>query len=451
MLSNTHPALVAFAKREHLIPTWYESSRLLTQLVKTLTQTVEHNVPSSLSMLDTSLEPDPQPEHNICVIDAGGTQLRVYHLKRRDTTPHTFTIRTIVRTQMPGTSGKAVSQKAFLEILTSYVAKLRHIITLPATTALPIKFSFSYPASIEPNQEVRPLKFTKEIKAQALIGMPLRSALQTSLQAAGLAEKPNLTILNDTVAVYLAGLQTCQNTNPASAAPAVVGIVYGSGFNICYQEQTATTQTIYNTEVGCYNGFPMTAIDASLDDRCDNPGEGLAEKRISGAYLSLLYREALVKFAQTPISDLLPAAADPLSPKLRTFLKNLHSSTNFPQNPELVTFLQTNTMPFLAQWNLNTEEQTILLGLLELLAWRSAFYAALLTAGISIRILQTQKPTELLFSMEGGMIQNFPNIASVYENCLKKWLKPFAVNWRLCIQEDAVPTGSAFAKWNSLR
>lgn len=139
-----------------------------------------------------------------------------------------------------------------------------------------ISLCFSHPISVRENKghyDAYPLYFTKERKANDLVGVALGAELNKYLQKLGVSEKQQkVVVLNDTVAIALAGLWELQRkankTNKANGQDAwhgmprqealasagcfgaskthsethseiidtVLGVVLGTGFNIAYLE-----------------------------------------------------------------------------------------------------------------------------------------------------------------------------------------------------------------------
>jgi hexokinase len=102
------------------------------------------------------------------------------------------------------------------------------------------------------------------------------------------------TVLNDTVAVLLAG----KNHALRSQFSSYVGFILGTGTNTAYVEQNRRItkcpdlpprgKQAVNVESGNFALCPHTEIDAKLDAGTINPGEYVFEKKIAGAYLGRL-------------------------------------------------------------------------------------------------------------------------------------------------------------------
>ncbi|BBM89831.1 hypothetical protein COTS27_01544 [Spirochaetota bacterium] len=614
MYSVKNSTLRRFVEAMRILPDETESEQTLKDLVRTLGRAVEKGETSALPMLDTKLNFVSDLTGLHCVIDAGGTQLRFYHVWRPDAS--LLEIRPFMRKMMPGTGKTELTRAAFLTQLVNVLVPLiqemerfeiqqstqkpvinsTHSPHIPHTnktidgeerlldeenrlldgenrsfTAAPasyddgahllratpplsqksakppirVQFSFSYPVEVDEVAEVRPIAFTKNFKARQLLGMPLRQsledALKKELKKVNIDRTLQITILNDTVAVYavgvLAGIQgwtteahsattskiTSRENTPtedisrekitsredisvritstestsvkssfenndviridlqksmkaippqlkASQRPdqsidnqaspqAVIGVVYGTGFNICYEdvkiESDVLKWKIFNTEIGCYAGLPSGCIDKEVDRSSDNPGNGLAEKHISGAYIGKLYKAALIKLGEMDFATGELGSAGELTTELteevRTFLKNLGNTDHFISNEALNQFLDTGKLSLFDEESLSVEVTELFRELLTIITCRSAYYAALLTAGVVFRIIHRQEINSIIISLEGGLVENFPNLFQLYKKYLNKWVCSLKTELRIIRVNQAVPLGSIFVKWESTR
>lgn len=83
-----------------------------------------------------------------------------------------------------------------------------------------------------------------------------------------------IVVLNDTVATLF-------------ASGSQIGGVDGTGFNLAMN----TPQGIVNSESGGFNGVPSYKLNQIIDEKSLDPGNYLAEKQISGAYISEQLKE----------------------------------------------------------------------------------------------------------------------------------------------------------------
>lgn len=240
--------------------------------------------PGSLAMIPTFIpigKPVPAGVP-VIVLDAGGTHLRaatvVFDEGGRPQTDN------FLRRRMPG-ADEPLSGGAFYDRFVDILLPLVH-------KSDRVGFCFSYPAEITPDGDGRLLTWTKEIKAPEVEGAYIGRNIGARLKARGYNLK--FTLLNDTVAVLLAGRSFARSREFGS----YVGFILGTGTNTAYVEENHRItkrddlsfqgRQVINVESGNFARCPRTAVDESLDAGTNNPGEYTFEKMISGAYLGRL-------------------------------------------------------------------------------------------------------------------------------------------------------------------
>lgn len=215
----------------------------------------------------------------VAVLDAGGTNLRVATVVfDAQGKPH---IEDYTKYRMPGTQGELTAD-AFYDALADLLAPL-------AAKSTAIGFCFSYPAEITPDCDARLLRWTKQIKAPAVVNTMLGSGVRTRLAQRG-CDRP-ITVLNDTVATLLAG----KSTGVARHYASYVGLILGTGTNTAYVERNAnihklraldaTGAMIINVESGSFSQVPQSRLDQLFDATTADCGSYTFEKMIAGAYL----------------------------------------------------------------------------------------------------------------------------------------------------------------------
>ncbi len=240
--------------------------------------------PSSLAMIPTFIPIDrPVPAGTpIIVLDAGGTHLRaatVVFDEAGQAQADDF-----ARFRMPG-ADEELSAEAFFDCFVQILLPLAH-------KADRVGFCFSYPAEITPAGDGRLLTWTKEIRAPEVEGAYIGRNIGDRLKARGIDLQ--FTLLNDTVAVLLAGKSIARIQDFSS----YVGFILGTGTNTAYVEDNRRItkrndlapqgRQAINVESGNFSRTPRTAVDEGLDEGTNNPGEYTFEKMISGAYLGRL-------------------------------------------------------------------------------------------------------------------------------------------------------------------
>ncbi|EZG58902.1 hexokinase, partial [Gregarina niphandrodes] len=106
-------------------------------------------------------------------------------------------------------------------------------------------------------------------------------------------------VLNDTTGTLIAGAYT----RPQDYPDALVGVIIGTGMNICYVEPDARQYlyqgSVINTEAGALKkGLPRNIVDHEVDDASSPMGAQLCEKMVSGLYLPEICRRLILKVFQ---------------------------------------------------------------------------------------------------------------------------------------------------------
>lgn len=241
---------------------------------------------SSLKMIPTyiEVERDIPVEEPVVVLDAGGTNFRVASVYfDPEGRPVIERFRVL---KMPGVD-QHVSKEEFFKIIASYMSD--HL-----DVSNRIGFCFSYPVDILPDKDGILVQFSKEIKANEVIGARIGSNLLSAIKADGCKDKKHIVLVNDTVATLLAGRSAFKDR----VFDSYVGFILGTGTNCCYIEKNinikkkkdldADKYQIINVESGGFNRQPRGTVDIEMDGSTVNPGEYTFEKMISGAYFGML-------------------------------------------------------------------------------------------------------------------------------------------------------------------
>ncbi|MFA5513572.1 MAG: hexokinase [Sphaerochaetaceae bacterium] len=262
MSRKVTPFLEKYNLLESSIDLEKESQRFLKEMEWGLLKNKE----SSLAMIYTYLDLnfDLPLNEKVAVIDAGGTNLRtclVSFNKNREAVIENFELQ-----RMPGFD-KEVSDKEFFAIIAKQVKPL-------LKESRSIGFSFSYEAQSLPNLDAIAVGFSKEIKAQQVIGKKLGVSLSEALK---LKDK-RVILLNDTVATLLAGKKSSLSKHYGT----YVGYILGTGTNSAYYEKSVGQ--IINTETGAYD-YVVGPLDDAFIKTTEIPSYHRFEKMVGGAYL----------------------------------------------------------------------------------------------------------------------------------------------------------------------
>lgn len=233
---------------------------------------------SSLMMVPTyvGVEGKAPAGVRVPVLDAGGTNFRgaIVEIPPKITDKE--------NRPMPGIKTE-VAEEPFYDAFAQEVRRL-----MPLATSKKIGWCFSYPAEATPELDARLVRWTKNIKAPAIVGQYVGKELVKRLGAGEVA------IVNDTVATLLAAKATEGDKTYSS----YVGFILGTGTNCAYVEKCANIKKlgdkapagsmIINAESGNFDKIAQSAFDKAVDAKSVQPGQGRLEKMISGAYLGAI-------------------------------------------------------------------------------------------------------------------------------------------------------------------
>ena len=231
--------------------------------------------PSSLMMIPTFVGVNGKiPEGaSAAVLDAGGTNFRGAivsippQISDKQNQP------------MPGTKGE-VDEESFYN---AFAAEVKRLEGKP--TCKKLGWCFSYPAEATKDLDAKLVRWTKNIKAPAIVGQYVGKELLKRTGGEGIA------VVNDTVATLLAAKATEGDKTYSS----YIGFILGTGTNTAYVEKNRNIlkmpdldqggSMIINAESGAFDKAPRSRFDDAADAKTGNPGVGLLEKMIAGAYL----------------------------------------------------------------------------------------------------------------------------------------------------------------------
>ena len=280
----------------------------------------------SLKMIPAYIDADRAVPTNtpIIVLDAGGTNLRVAVLwfdscgkvRMEDFKKH----------PMPGTGSEELDEDSFYNAFAEFLVPV-------CRRSANVGFCFSYPTEITPDLDGRLLHWTKQVKAPGVVGKMVGAGISRALERIN-GIKLSVKVLNDTVATLLAG----KSAGLSRRYSGYVGFILGTGTNIAYIEDNAAVKKVpgldpsrkmvINVESGNFDGAPASDFDKAFDASTQDPGVGLFEKMISGAYMGGVGMQMLKMAAQDGLFSK-PAADAMLK------LENLETKDfdNFVANP----------------------------------------------------------------------------------------------------------------------
>ena len=235
------------------------------------------------------LPPNEKPrDKSVIVIDAGGTNFRSCLVTFDENGD--YTISDFKKTSMPGIE-RELSKTEFFSQIADNIDYLKN-------KADRIGFCFSYAMRITEDGDGIPIAFSKEVKAQEVIGCPVGKTLAEELEKRGWNNMQKIALLNDTVSALLAGRIAARN---GTAYSSYVGFILGTGINAAYiqpsfalgTDEVLVSKQIVVCEAGKCNKIARSDFDLALDKTTNCPDAYQLEKQCSGAYLGSLAYEVL--------------------------------------------------------------------------------------------------------------------------------------------------------------
>ena len=223
-----------------------------------------------IPMLPSYLSAEAEiPAGSSCaVLDAGGTNLRTARAVFDEKGSCHLT--ELKKRPMPGTGGE-MTASALYEAMAEPVRKLGSFHR--------VGFCFSYNVTLERTLDGKLDFWCKEVRCPEAVGKPVGVSLKAALGPGCEA----VHVLNDSVAAML------------GAPGAHVGVILGTGVNVCYSERCAriakvsgnlnADSMIISTEIGEFQGIPLSDFDRMVIESSDAPDSAWAEKQCSGGYL----------------------------------------------------------------------------------------------------------------------------------------------------------------------
>ena len=337
-----------------------------------------------------------------CVLDAGGTNLRV--AKARFTAEGQCGFDGYLKTYMPGTRG-ALSFGEFYGTLADFVRGTGCVDR--------VGLCFSYNVVIERNLDGILHSWCKEVRVPEAPGKPVGASLRRALGDGC----ESVCVLNDSTAALL-GAHCCD-------PDVTLGLILGTGINICYPEACRNIpkvpsdlrmeSMIISTEIGEFDGFPKSTFDGMVIRNSDEPAMAHAEKQCAGAYLGELISLAWQEAAREGL--IAPAFAEPVDlPRISDYLAGEYGS--LPQDPGAGEIAGT-------------------------MLHRAAKIAAVLTAGA---VLRSSVPGDTCrIVIEGSQYTKLTGFAELFRQELKALMQPRNIGFTIAQVENSCMIGAALA------
>ena len=371
--------------------------RLLEQMAEGLAG--RGNIP----MIPSYLSLNTRPEIGVpcCVMDAGGTNLRI---ARAEFLPNgDCALTNLTRVPMPGTQGELTAEE-FYATLARYARE--------TGAAGKIGLCFSYNVLLERDLDGILQGWCKEVRVPDAPGKAVGSSLARAIGG----EDTAVRVLNDSTAALLGA-----HSRDSSIT---LGLILGTGINICYPEachripkvpgDLTADAMIISTEIGEFDGFPRSVFETTVIDGSDEPELAHAEKQCAGAYLgqviSLAWQAA--------------AAEGLLPPEFR-------QAVDLPRISDYLAG-QPSSLPR----NENAE------ALARVMIHRAAKIAAVLTAG---PILRTEPKKACTLVIEGSQFHRLTGFGNCFRRELDALLKPRNIAVSITAVENSCLLGAALA------
>lgn len=389
-----------FIAEYSLSPETIDARACLERLLEDMAQGLEGK--GNIPMLPSYLPLDIRPEPGVpcCVLDAGGTNLRV--AKAQFDGRGRCVLSEPYKTAMPGTRGE-LSADAFYGELAGYVRD----------TGCPerVGFCFSYNVSIERELDGILDSWCKEVRVPDAPGKPVGASLRKAVgEACG-----SVRVLNDSTAALLGAHW---------ADPKItVALILGTGINTCYVEQCREIpkipgdlrgdSMIISTEIGEFRGIPKNRFEQAVIDASDEPALAHAEKQCAGAYLGDIICGAWQEAARQGI---LPPA-----------------------------FLRSATLPqisgYLAGLNSQIPEDPAAKEIAGVMLHRAAKIAAVLAAGTILRSCREGENCTMV--IEGSQFRKLSGFGQCFQQELAEILAPRRIGITIAEVENSCLTGAA--------
>ena len=390
-----------FIRRYRLSPDQIRGPECVSQLIRDMELGLDGrgNIPMNPSYLrlDTAFRPGV----SCCVVDAGGTNLRTAAASfGEDGSCH---ITGMTKVPMLGME-QELSAEEFYSTLAAGVR------ATDCTRLVGLCFSYN----VEHQRDLDGIlqSWCKEIRVPQAVGRPVGRSLQ-----AALGNGSQVRVVNDSTAALLGAHHRYPEVT--------VGVILGTGINICYSEQICRipkvprdlkgNSMIISTEIGEFRGIPKTVFDEDVIAASDEPDMAHAEKQCSGAYLGELIARAWHRAAEEGLLDSAFAQTVTL-PQISDYLSG--KSAGLPDSPAARQIA-------------------------DIMIRRAAKIAAILTAGVVLLSHSAGQCCTLV--IEGSQYGKLTGFGPAYEKELEALLTPGKITFAIRQAENSCLIGAALS------
>ena len=340
-----------------------------------------------------------EPGASCAVLDAGGTNLRTALAVFGE---DGCSIQQLRRGRMPGTQRTMEYEEFYQEL----AAPLRQLGAVEK-----VGFCFSYNVTLDRTLDGCLDFWCKEVQVPGAVGKPVGASLKKAL-GSGCG---SVHVLNDSVAAML------------GAGDVQVGIILGTGVNVCYLEQCAripklpagvnADTMIISTEIGEFDGIPASTFERQVMEASDAPDSAWGEKQCSGGYLGDVICAAWREAAREGI---LPESYLNIRCSLAS-ISRLLAGEAVPEIPESHQAVQ----------------------MAHIMVERAAKIAAVLCAGPIIRAGQPGQCVRM--AVEGSQFWKLTGFRAHFCRELEALLLPYQIRYQVVQRENACLIGAALA------
>ncbi|KAK7933308.1 hypothetical protein WMY93_004204 [Mugilogobius chulae] len=272
--------------------------RMTSAMLKGLSKQTHQQ--ASVKMLPSFVRSTPNgTEHgDFLALDLGGSSFRVLLVRVRAGTKHNVNMSQKIYS-IPQEIMQGTGEELFNHIVSCMADFLEY--KGMKGVSLPLGFTFSFPCYQNKLDEGILLKWTKGFKASGCVDQDVVTLLKEAVRRRGEFDLSFVAVVNDTVGTMM----TCGYEDPQCE----VGLIVGTGTNVCYMEEMRNIERIEGDEgLMCVNmEWGAFGEHGELDDFCTNfdcivdetsafPGKQRYEKMISGMYLGEIVRNVLIEF-----------------------------------------------------------------------------------------------------------------------------------------------------------
>ncbi|KAL6247351.1 hexokinase [Rhinocladiella similis] len=243
--------------------------------------------------------PDGDEQGTFLALDMGGTNLRVCEITLTEEKGEFDIIQSKYRMPEELKTGTAEELWEYIADCLQQFIEYHH--EEGDLTALPLGFTFSYPATQDYIDHGILQRWTKGFDISGVEGEDVVPQFQAALDARKLPIKL-AALINDTTGTMIASAYTDRSMK--------IGCIFGTGCNAAYMENCGSIPKLkhlnlpddmpmaINCEYGAFDNdhkvLPITKYDTVIDENSPRPGQQAFEKMIAGLYLGEIFRLVVV-------------------------------------------------------------------------------------------------------------------------------------------------------------